>query len=65
MPHQWTSHAIGFDRYSMTNEYDLVDAVWKLQKFRDGAEPACQPAPAEAGVSDRPVAVRELNSVSF
>ena len=51
MPHQWTSHAIGFDRYSMTNEYDLVDAVWKLQKFRDAAEPVRQPDQAEARLS--------------
>jgi hypothetical protein len=55
MPHEWTSHAIGFDRYSITNEYDLVDAVRKLQKFRDAAEPACQPAQAVPSTpADRP-----------
>ena len=44
-----------FDRYNITNEYDLMDAGRKLQKFHESAEPACQPA--EAGSStpaDRP-----------
>jgi integrase len=33
-----------FDRYNIVSEQDLTDAVRKLQKFQDAAEPACQPA---------------------
>ena len=40
-----------FDRYNIVSEQDLTDAVRKLQKFRDAAEPACQPAQAETRVS--------------
>jgi integrase len=40
-----------FDRYNIVSEQDLTDAVRKLQKFQDAAEPAGQPAPAEARVS--------------
>ena len=40
-----------FDRYNIVSEQDLTEAVWKLQKFQDAAEPECQPAPAEARVS--------------
>ena len=40
-----------FDRYNIISEHDLTDAVRKLQKFQDAAEPACQPAPAESRVS--------------
>jgi hypothetical protein len=40
-----------FDRYNIIDESDLKLAVRKLQKFQDAAEPACQPAPAEARVS--------------
>ena len=40
-----------FDRYNIVSEQDLTDAVRKLQKFQDTAEPAPQPAPAEARVS--------------
>ena len=36
-----------FDRYNIVSEQDLTDAVRKLQKFQDAAEPACQPAQAE------------------
>src|ERR1700747_297923 len=37
-----------FDRYNIVSEQDLADAVRKLQKFQDAAEPACQPAQAES-----------------
>jgi hypothetical protein len=40
-----------FDRYNIIDESDLKLAVRKLQKFQDAAEPACQPAQAEARVS--------------
>ena len=40
-----------FDRYNIVSEQDLTDAVRKLQKFQDAAEPACQPAQAENRVS--------------
>lgn len=40
-----------FDRYNITNEYDLVDAGRKLQKFYDSAQPVCQPAQAESHAS--------------
>jgi len=40
-----------FDRYNIIDESDLKLAMRKLQKFQDAAEPACQPAPAEARVS--------------
>jgi len=40
-----------FDRYNIVSEQDLTDAVRKLQKFQDAAEPACQPAPTETSVS--------------
>ena len=40
-----------FDRYNIVSEQDLTDAVRKLQKFQDAAEPACQPAQAETRVS--------------
>jgi hypothetical protein len=44
-----------FDRYNIVSEQDLTDAVRKLQKFQDAAEPACQPAQAEARTpADRP-----------
>jgi len=33
-----------FDRYNIVSEQDLTDAVRKLQKFQDAAEPASQPA---------------------
>lgn len=39
-----------FDRYNIVSEQDLTDAVRKLQKFQDAAEPACQPAPTETRV---------------
>jgi len=42
-----------FDRYNIVSEQDLTDAVRKLQKFQDAAEPACQPAPAETNASVR------------
>jgi integrase len=40
-----------FDRYNIVSEQDLTDAVRKLQKFQDAAEPACQPAQAETSAS--------------
>jgi integrase len=40
-----------FDRYNIVSEQDLTDAVRKLQKFQNAAEPACQPAHAEASVA--------------
>jgi len=44
-----------FDRYNIVSEQDLTDAVRKLQKFQDAAEPACQPAPAVSSTpADRP-----------
>ena len=44
-----------FDRYNIVSELDLTDAVRKLQKFQDAAEPACQPAQAAAHTPpDRP-----------
>jgi hypothetical protein len=33
-----------FDRYAIVSEQDLTDAVRKLQKFQEAAEPACPPA---------------------
>jgi hypothetical protein len=44
-----------FLRYAIVAEQDLKDAVRKLQKFQDAAEPACQPAQAVAHTPpDRP-----------
>jgi integrase len=44
-----------FDRYNIVSEQDLTDAVRKLQKFQDAAEPACQPAQAVSSTpADRP-----------
>ena len=40
-----------FDRYNIVSEQDLTDAVRKLQKFQDAAEPACQPDQAEPSAS--------------
>ena len=40
-----------FNRYNIVTEQDLTDAVRKLQKFQDAAEPACQPAQAETNAS--------------
>jgi hypothetical protein len=42
-----------FDRYNIVSEQDLTDAVRKLQKFQDAAEPACQPTQAVSS-TDRP-----------
>ena len=42
-----------FDRYNIVSEQDLTDAVRKLQKFQDAAEP--QPAQAVSSTPpDRP-----------
>ena len=44
-----------FDRYNIVSEQDLTDAVRKLQKFQDAAEPACQPVQAVSSTpADRP-----------
>jgi hypothetical protein len=40
-----------FDRYNIVSEQDLTDAVRKLQKFQDAAEPASQPPQPESRVS--------------
>jgi hypothetical protein len=40
-----------FDHYNVIDEQDLHESMRKLQKFQDAAEPACQPAQAEARVS--------------
>lgn len=42
---------IRFSPHNIVSEQDLTDAVRKLQKFRNGAEPACQVAPTESRVS--------------
>jgi hypothetical protein len=50
-----TQVVLKFDRYNIVSEQDLTDAVRKLQKFQDAAEPACQPAHAESSTpADRP-----------
>ena len=47
-----------FDRYNIVSEQDLTDAVRKLQKFQDAAEPACRsPRPESADVSAPPALV--------
>jgi integrase len=40
-----------FDRYAIVSEQDLTDAVRKLQKFQEAAEPACAPAETQPGAS--------------
>jgi integrase len=40
-----------FDRYAIVSEQQFMEGIQKLQKFQDAAEPACQPAHAEARVS--------------
>jgi integrase len=40
-----------FDRYNIVSEQDLTDAVRKLQKFQEAAEPACPPAETQPGAS--------------
>jgi hypothetical protein len=45
-------------RYNIVSEHDLTDAVRKLQKFQEAAEPACAPAETQPRVpSARPVFV--------
>jgi integrase len=47
-----------FDRYNIVSEQDLTDAVRKLQKFQEAAEPACPPVETQHGVpSPRPAFV--------
>jgi integrase len=47
-----------FDRYNIVSEQDLTDAVRKLQRFQEAAEPACPPAESQPGVpSARPAFV--------
>jgi hypothetical protein len=36
-----------FDRYNIVSDQDLTEAVQKLQKFQDAAEPASQPPETE------------------
>ena len=43
-----------FDRYNIVSDQDLADAVRKLQKFQDAAEPVCQPAQVSSAPADRP-----------
>jgi integrase len=40
-----------FDRYNIVSDQDLTEAVQKLQKFQDAAEPASQPPQTESRVS--------------
>jgi integrase-like protein len=40
-----------FDRYNIVSDQDLTEAVQKLQKFQDAAEPASQPPQSESRVS--------------
>jgi integrase len=40
-----------FQRYNIVSEQDLTDAVRKLQKFQEAAEPACAPAATQPGAS--------------
>jgi hypothetical protein len=40
-----------FQRYNIVSEQDLTDAVRKLQKFQEAAEPACPPAQVGPSVS--------------
>ena len=46
-----------FDRYNIVSEQDLTDAVLKLQKFQDAAEPACQSPHPETALSAPPALV--------
>jgi integrase len=47
-----------FQRYNIVSEQDLTDAVRKLQKFQENAEPACLPAQTSPSVPPaRPVFV--------
>lgn len=51
-----------FDRYNIVSEQDLTDAVRKLQKFQDAADPFSSP-----GILGRvsPASFGELGCVSF
>ena len=41
----------GAIRYAIVREQQFIEGMRKLHKSQDAAEPACQPAPAEARVS--------------
>jgi len=45
-----------FDRYNIVSEQDLTDAVRKLQKFQDAAQPAGQSPQPESSVASAPPA---------
>jgi integrase len=40
-----------FDRYNIVSEQDLTDAVRKLQKFQETANPSCPPAQTKLNAS--------------
>ena len=41
-----------FDRYNIVSDQDLTEAVQKLQKFQDAAEPTSQPPETESRASE-------------
>jgi hypothetical protein len=40
-----------FSSYNIVSEQDLTDAVRKLQRFQDAAEPVCPPTETQPGAS--------------
>ena len=54
-----------FDRYNTVSEQDLADAVRKLQRFQDAAEPAGQPAHPESFGRVGSTSLGELTRASF
>ena len=46
-----------FSRYNIVSEQDLTDAVRKLQKFQDAAQPVGQSPQPESAVASAPLAL--------